>query len=296
MRSTRRAARSIGRRLPTSVQRPIRRLFGRTSTQAAVRRQVRSAPARESADPSGSGTSNFNPSYIRQRPDLLMRLPIACRNVLDLGCATGEVGAEIIRRTPGTRVTGVEIDEAMAAIAAAKLDRVVAADLEDAEEVARALDGAPFDGVLAGDILEHLVDPWRTLRILTRVLAPDATIVASLPNVGFWDTSWNVLVRKRWPYRPRGIHDSTHLRFFARHNLEPLFAQAGYRIERVDRTYRLIERPHEWNRYARFVAIPGLRDLLTFQFLVIARRQADIGVELDRPLGDFGELMPPTPR
>ncbi len=291
MTTLRRAARDVFRRFPRPVRRAAFRLAGRPFPAAPPRAAATSVGDGDAAG--GSDGSGFNPSYIGSRPDLVERLPSECRNVLDLGCATGEVGAAVKRRIPGARVTGVELDGPMAAIAASKLDRVVAADLEDAQAIAQALGGEPFDGVVAGDILEHLVDPWRTLRILTTVLAPDAVIVASLPNVGFWDTSWNVLIRKRWPYRPRGIHDSTHLRFFARRNLEPLFAQAGYRVERIDRSYRLIERPHRRNRYARFAAIPGLRDLLTFQFLVIARRDGGITAELDHPVGDHGELIPP---
>ena len=293
MTSLRAAARDVFRHFPRPIRRAAFRLAGRPFP-AAPDKPASASPTTDPDAGSGTDGAGFNRSYIGSRPDLVERLPSSCRNVLDLGCATGEVGAAVKRRIPDARVTGVELDPSMAAIAATKLDRVVAADLENAEAIAGQLAGQPFDGVLAGDILEHLVDPWRTLRILTTVLAPDAVVVASLPNVGFWDTSWNVLVRKRWPYRPRGIHDSTHLRFFARRNLEPLFAQAGYRVERIDRSYRLIERPHRRNRFARFVAVPGLRDLLTFQFLVIARREAGIAVELDRPHGDHPELIPPV--
>jgi SAM-dependent methyltransferase len=281
----RRAARAVFRRFPRPVRRAAFRLAGRPFPDAVPQIQ----PSSSSADPEA-----FNRAYVGARPDLVERLPTDRRNVLDLGCATCEVGAAVKRRIPLARVTGVEIDPAMAAVAAGRLDRVVAADLESADAVIGELAGEPFDGVIAGDILEHLVDPWRTLRILTAVLAPEAVVVASLPNVGFWDTWWNVMVRKRWPYRPRGIHDATHLRFFARRNLEPLFAQAGYRVERIDRSYRLIEHPHPRNRFARYVAIPGLRDLLTFQFLVIARRDAGLAVDVDRPRGDHGELIPPA--
>lgn len=279
------AARAVFRRFPRPVRRTAFRLAGRPFPDAARQMQ----PSSSGADP-----DTFNRAYVGARPDLVERLPTDRRNVVDLGCATGEVGAAVKRRIPLARVTGVEIDPAMAAVAAGRLDRVVAADLESADAVIGELAGEPFDGVIAGDILEHLVDPWRTLRILTAVLAPEAVVVASLPNVGFWDTWWNVMVRKRWPYRPRGIHDATHLRFFARRNLEPLFAQAGYRVERIDRSYRLIEHPHPRNRFARYVAIPGLRDLLTFQFLVIARRDVGLAVEVDRPRGDHGELIPPA--
>jgi SAM-dependent methyltransferase len=281
-------ARSAARRLPRRVRRGAFRLIGRPFPESAgADRPIVSDP-----DDAPGGNAGFNRAYVRARPDLLERLPTSCRNILDLGCATGEVGDAVKRRIPGARVTGVELDPAMAALASDRLDRVIRADLEDPEAIARDLAGESFDGMIAGDILEHLVDPWRTLRSLRSTLAPDATVVASLPNVGFWDTWWNVVVRRRWPYRPRGIHDSTHLRFFARRNVEPLFTQAGFRVERIDRTYRLFEHPHRYNRFARRVAIPGLRDLLTFQFLIIARPAGGGPVEFDRPPGDHDELMP----
>jgi hypothetical protein len=38
------------------------------------------------------------------------------------------------------------------------------------------------------------------------------------------------------------------------------------------RVMRVIERPHRWNWLARLVP-PGLRDLFTFQFVVVARKR-----------------------
>ncbi len=280
-------ARSAARRLPRSIRRPIFRLLGRPFPESDP------PPITAPSDGEATDATGFNRAYVGARPELVERLPATCRNVLDLGCATGEVGAAVKRRIPAASVTGVELDPAMAALAAERLDHVVAANLEDGDAIARELAGPPFDGVIAGDILEHLVDPWRTLRDLRAVLAPGAVIVASLPNVGFWDTWWNAMVRRRWPYRPRGIHDATHLRFFARHNVEPLFSQAGFRIERLDRTYRLVERPHPRNRHARLFALPGLRDLLTFQFLIVARLEAADAGGIDDPTDDRAELVPP---
>jgi 2-polyprenyl-3-methyl-5-hydroxy-6-metoxy-1,4-benzoquinol methylase len=198
--------------------------------------------------------------------------------VLDLGCAVGAVGLALKARDPAIRVVGVELDQGMAAVAAERLDRVIVGDLV-APEVLASLRDEAFDGVVAGDILEHLADPWSVLRRLAAQLPPGATVVASVPNIGYWDTWWNVLVLRRWPYRPRGIHDATHLRFFARRNVERLFRQAGLEIVRLDRTYRLLEAGSRRDRYARYLAaVPGLREPLTFQFLVVARRNGDLPV------------------
>lgn len=282
----RKLARAILIAAPDPVRRGVMTAMGRSLPPRPVRVPTPQAPV----DPDAV---TFNASYTGPRQDLVDRLPMTCRNVLDLGCATGEVGVAVQRRIPEARVTGIELDPAMAAVAASRIDRVVVTNLEDVEAVTSTLAGERFDGVIAGDILEHLVDPWTTLRGLTAVLASEAWIVASLPNIGFWDTWWNVVVRRRWPYRARGIHDATHLRFFARRNLAPLFKQAGFRIEEVIPKYRIVEHGHRWNRRAAWFAIPGLRDLLTFQFVVIARREPTDSLYPNGPVGLLSELMPP---
>ena len=59
----------------------------------------------------------------------------------------------------------------------------------------------------------------------------------------------------------------------ARTNIRELFGSAGLSIRQVDRNYRLIERPHRLNRIAPAFALPGLRELIAFQYLVQAGRE-----------------------
>src|SRR3954462_14174997 len=95
----------------------------------------------------------------RARPEILRHLPRTARRVLDLGCATGTTGAALKQRQDA-EVVGVEREPEYAREAAARLDRVVTADVE-------AFDPAglgTFDALIAADILEHLVDPWAALR------------------------------------------------------------------------------------------------------------------------------------
>lgn len=215
----------------------------------------------------------FNAAYTGPRPDLLELIPVECARVLDLGCAAGGLGAALKLRRPGILVAGVERDAAMAMEAAQKLDQVVVGDIDDLAAVDGQLVHQPFDCLVFGDVLEHLVDPWRALRRSAALLGLQGFVVASIPNVGHIDTYAQLMVRRRWPYRRRGIHDATHLRQFATENVRSLFEDAGLEILSLQRTYRLTERPHPWNRFARVLAFPGpIRELLTYQFLVLARR------------------------
>jgi SAM-dependent methyltransferase len=155
-----------------------------------------------------------------------MRYRRAAR-VLDVGCATGYLAAELARR--GCRVTGVETDPAVAERARVQCEAVVIGDVED-DDCGRALaDLAPFDVVLCGDVLEHLRDPWSALRALAALAAPDGRVVLSVPNVAHW-TGRRALARGRFPYGEHGLFDRTHLRFFTRASAHDLAQRAGLRV------------------------------------------------------------------
>ena len=167
---------------------------------------------------------------------LLGMLEGSPRRVLDLGCATGALGAVLKERHPGARVVGIEAAKAAADRAAGRLDRVIHARIEDVDFAANGLAAERFDAVVAGDVLEHLVNPWAALARVHACLAPGAQLVASVPNVrNIWLVN-RLLVGGRWEYTERGLLDVTHLRFFTMAELRILFTQTGYRVEAEDAT------------------------------------------------------------
>ena len=213
--------------------------------------------------------SEFNPSYVGRRSDVERLLPPGVHSVLDVGCSVGALGASI-KASTGAQVTGIEYSPAMAAEAEKVLDRVFVGDATAVID-GTALEGMQFDAIIFADVLEHLPDPWLVLRRAVRLLSPGGRIIASLPNIRHLSTIYHLVVLGYWPYRDRGIHDRTHLRFFTRRNVLELFRSANLEIESVDAKYRLVERPHRINRFAKYFALPGLRGFLAFQYLVTAR-------------------------
>src|SRR3712207_3499054 len=122
--------------------------------------------------------------YESPRPEIAAHVPITARKVLELGCSTGALGAAIKARQPAS-VLGVEIDPEYAEDARARLDRVVVKDAQ-AFAAGEAPAEAPFDCLIAADVLEHLADPWATLTRSVAMLDPGATVVVSLPNAVNW--------------------------------------------------------------------------------------------------------------
>lgn len=216
-------------------------------------------------------TTDPNPSYVGVRPELLALLSDDCHRALDIGCAEGDLGAALKSSNPSAEITGIELDQTMAARAAEQLDRVLTVDAITA--LSRLVkEGQQYDLVICGDILEHLEDPWSALRQI-RQLCPIGRVVISLPNIGHWTTWWSVVARGYWPYRDRGIHDRTHLRFFARNNLPELFNSTGFELVELRTSHRLLETPGRWSRMlGRCIGwIPLLGRLTTYQFLCVVR-------------------------
>jgi len=225
----------------------------------------------------GDGSkASFNPAYVGSRPDILRLIPATVTRLLDVGCATGELGLSLKRRRNSIEVVGVELNASMALAASAKLDRVINADIGQLDLGNYVVPGY-FDCIVFGDILEHLSNPWHVVRESVRYLSVQGLVIASIPNIRHYSTVFNLIFKGYWPYRDRGIHDRTHLRFFALRNVLELFEHAGLSIFELKRKYRLVERPHRLNRFAKYFAVPFVKEFLVFQYVVLARKLGQQG-------------------
>lgn len=154
---------------------------------------------------------------------LLVELVGADRRVLDVGCATGYLGRVLKDR--GCVVSGVELDPEAAEAAEQVLDGVLVGDVDTLDLVGH-FGKESFDVVVFGDVLEHLPDPAAVLRKVRPLLSDTGSVVASVPNVAHGSVRL-ALLEGRFDYRPLGLLDATHLRFFTRESLHALFREAG---------------------------------------------------------------------
>lgn len=214
-------------------------------------------------------------AYENDRADVRALLPGDVRRILDLGCASGAMGAAVKLERPGVEVVGVERDRDYAADAERRLDRVVCADLDVlAGRQALADDLGSFDCLIAADVLEHLVDPWSVLRAFAALLQPGGTAVISLPNVRHAETFWALGRHGTWPRRPFGLFDETHLRWFTLLDANLLLGHAGVEPTHTERVL-LRSDGQPWPDLVTRTAgrVRGLRTLLTLQHVVVGRRR-----------------------
>jgi len=150
-------------------------------------------------------------------------------SLLDFGCSTGYYGAYIKEHKKAT-VYGVEISEDKKE-AAKVLDGVYSFDLDGEwpEEVYER----KYDAVFFGDVIEHLKDPERALRLTRKLLNKNGRVYVSTPNIAHISIRLELL-GGNFEYESMGILDNTHLKYFTYDSLTKICVAAGYDIMRID--------------------------------------------------------------
>jgi 2-polyprenyl-3-methyl-5-hydroxy-6-metoxy-1,4-benzoquinol methylase len=157
--------------------------------------------------------------------DLLRGLGTVSGRLLDLGSGVGSWAPRL--RSAGAReLVALDPSASAIAIAAEQYDTAVLGTIEATE--LQDVGGEPFDVIVAGDVLEHLVDPWQALEKLRSWSAHDGLLAVSVPNLRFYRLLGNLLLRGDFEYERWGVRDWTHLRWFTRNSLDHALRRSGW--------------------------------------------------------------------
>lgn len=198
-------------------------------------------------------------SYCRH--DLLELVPLEALKILEVGCGTGVTG-KVLKEINGRIVVGVDVVESVKSQAEGIYDEFILCDIEKTD--IEYPDGY-FDCIIYGDVLEHLLDPWKLLEKHSRMLRNGGLIIASIPNLRHYSILKDLAFRGRFEYKERGILDRTHMRFFTLHSIFSLFKGPEYKVVSLVRNVRagkflkMINYLFFWGR---------LKDVLTYQYIL----------------------------
>jgi 2-polyprenyl-3-methyl-5-hydroxy-6-metoxy-1,4-benzoquinol methylase len=158
------------------------------------------------------------------RFDLLERIDVNARTILEFGCGEAPLG-QALKKRQKCRVVGIELDADAAAIARKRIDEVYRGDVRT---IISILD-EQFDWIVGGDIVEHLDEPWSFLAELRRVARPGGHLLLSIPNLSNASVVSDLL-RGRFDYVYMGLTCVGHLRLFTKQTIADMLTIAGWTI------------------------------------------------------------------
>ena len=209
-------------------------------------------------------------------------LPAGMDRVLEFGCSAGMLGKAYKSQNPDTVWHGIEINKAAADNAKENLDAVWVLNANELKPNKTMLK-EPYDAIIYGDVIEHLIDPVKSMPAHLELLKSGGELIACIPNVQHW-TVVKDLLQGNWDYRNAGLMDNTHLRFFTRKSIRKLLHKLQLTlIEQQRFSYEneaFAKRLHEKDEILDVLRLAnqaaGLEfnefDFRTFQYMVRARK------------------------
>jgi 2-polyprenyl-3-methyl-5-hydroxy-6-metoxy-1,4-benzoquinol methylase len=205
----------------------------------------------------------LSPYFSTDRRELLHFLEDArFSSAIDLGCASGLFGRELISSRTVQACDGIELNPQAARVASEGLRKVWEGAFETVFET---IPWRTYDLVVMADVLEHLAEPWQALRDLHAHTNENANLLISVPNVRHYSVVLPLLFSGRFEYQDVGIMDRTHLHFFTRLSLLKALNDTGWKVQRV--------RPNIKTKYLKWWYPHHLfEEFLAVQYFILASK------------------------
>lgn len=153
--------------------------------------------------------------------------------VLDVGCSSGYFGEKLMA-THNSKIWGIDLDDEDAKKAkSVGYQEVYVGDLDTFNW--SLVGDKKFDSIIFADVLEHLKNPLMCLLEVKKLLKPNGTIYASIPNIAHITVRME-LFEGNFDYEDTGLLDNTHISFFTKKTIWKMFNDAGMTIVHDDRT------------------------------------------------------------
>ncbi len=151
------------------------------------------------------------------------------RRVLDYGCGLGFSYQRLLSQSV-QKYVGADVSEKAVQDARDKgLEGVLISDTGAVD-----LPNAACDGAVCSEVFEHLWDPLAAAKELHRVLEPGGTLIATVPNFGYFAWRLLALLRAQVPLEPENDrYRGVHIRFFSQLMFQRLLLDAGFREVKV---------------------------------------------------------------
>jgi SAM-dependent methyltransferase len=208
--------------------------------------------------------------FTNVRYDLVSLIPEKPHSrILEIGAGGGETLIVIKEKGIAEEVIGIELTPLEDSHQKDKLiDRFLFGNIETMH---LPFPENYFDAIVCGDVLEHLVDPWSVIEMLTKYLVVGGVFIVSIPNIRFRKALTRIYFRGDFSYESSGIFDKTHLRFFCKQNMLDLLSSDQLKVHKAYPNFEF----HQSDRLIDFINKTTFRffeEFLALQFILVSER------------------------
>jgi SAM-dependent methyltransferase len=158
--------------------------------------------------------------------------------VLEFGPGNGRLTKHLIG-AKNCEVSIVELDKELFDFVSQIAQDGFYGDIESFEW-AKYFEGKTFDYILFADVLEHLVDPGKTLAKVREFMNEEGEILITFPNLAHNSVMID-LFNNQLPWTSYGLLDETHNSFYTHTGFQKVFEKAGLFINIEDYLHLAVE-------------------------------------------------------
>lgn len=178
-----------------------------------------------------------NPSHSYLFPAIeraLRTLAKSQTRVIDVGCGNGAISGRLADL--GFNVVGVEPSDAGIKIARERHPQIEFHQLSCYDDLASRL--GRFDVVVCLEVIEHLYSPHQLAVTLASLLSPTGLCILSTPFHGYAKYV-AMAVSGRMEKHLDPLNEGGHIKFFTPSQLTSCLAEAGLKVDRMERVGRI---------------------------------------------------------
>lgn len=165
--------------------------------------------------------------------NLLESLPKDLKLVLDIGCGTGELGAEYKNENEGTTWHGIDINNKALTLAKDNLDAAWKIDADNFKANA-TIKKKKYDALIYSLSLEQLANPEDALASHLSVLKKDGQLFFCFPNIQHWSLLRH-LISGNWDVSSKGILHKDNQHHFTRKSFMVMLDKVGLKMTDMKR-------------------------------------------------------------
>lgn len=90
-----------------------------------------------------------------------------------------------------------------------------------------------FNAVIAGEIIEHLMEPVRFLKDIFRILDTNGQLILTTPNLSYWRNAIQLLKSDNFFWVDYDLNQNGHVRYFSPKTMKTILERNGFNVKKL---------------------------------------------------------------